>query len=227
MRKFKILLVISALLFVFPSFSAASVTLFDWAFNVNGVAYQLGSGDSMPTTGALNGSGLGTLTWATNAAGAHNFIAFFDHEIAEATNTFFNSYGVVNGAPAVIPGLQSYEIDEPGYVFGNIYGNVLAGALDNTNAVPKGSPEDVSMALGWNFNLNPGDTALITLILSNVAPSGGFYLAHMDSDVLDAVYFSSTLEITPIPVPGTLLLFGSGLVGLFGIGRKRLMRGKN
>lgn len=37
--------------------------------------------------------------------------------------------------------------------------------------------------------------------------------------------WEGTLELTAVPEPGTILLFGSGLVGLFGIARKRLLKG--
>jgi len=36
--------------------------------------------------------------------------------------------------------------------------------------------------------------------------------------------FNVSLEITPIPKPATMLLLGSGLIGLAGYGRKRFFK---
>jgi len=219
------------LLFLVFGVSGASATpsLLDWAFYVDGSTYEYlgGFGDSMSDAG-VGGTltdGLGTLSWTTSAAGSHTFISFFDHEIDEPINTFFNEYGESNGTPAID---QSWEIDEPGYVFGDIYWNVLGGALDNSNAVPAAAPDDVSMALGWDFSLAVDETATISLILRDMAPLSGFYLSHIDPESLETIYFSSGLDIrggpgpgpAPIPEPGTILLVCTGLAGLFGLKTK-------
>ncbi|MGA1875412.1 MAG: PEP-CTERM sorting domain-containing protein [bacterium] len=226
MKRFAI--IAFTLLFVGIGITSASATssLWDWAFYIDGTTFECYLGDSMPATGVPVTfdivTGLGTLTWETNVAGMHSFIAFFDHDIEEDTNTFFNEYGVAIGDPAAG---QSWEIDDP--FFGNIYyNNVLTGSLDNSNE----ASGDVSLAMGWNFNVPPGQTATIELILANNDPLSGFYLSQTDSDSLETIYFSSTLTIegggpAPVPEPGTWLLLCCGLIGLFGFGRKRLIKG--
>jgi len=226
MKKCK--LAVLALMTVGFSASPAMATssLYDWAFYVDGTTYENWLGDTMPTTGILDATGLGTLTWSTSAVGSHSFLAFFDYEIDEGTNTFFNESGAASGSAAAG---QSWEIDEPGYMFGDIYNNVLAGALDNTNAVPAGAEDDVSWAMGWDFALAADETALITLSISDVAPASGFYLAHFDPDSQEGIYFTSSLRISgggtdPVPEPATMLLMGTGLAGLLGVGRKKMKK---
>ena len=159
--------------------------------------------------------------------GMHRFIGFFDHEIDEAINTYFNEYGEAIDTPDV---KQSWEIDEPGYVFGDIYQNVLAGSLDNTNSVPAPTPDDVSWAMGWDFTLDAGETATVTLALAvspPAVPPSGFYLAQIDPDSHETIYFSSTLNIegcTPppaVPEPGTFVLLFFGVAGLAGFKKRK------
>jgi len=65
-----------------------------------------------------------------------------------------------------------------------------SGKLDNTNAVPIGLEDDVSLAMGWDFTLLNGQTALASLTLSEGIPSG-FYLGQHDP--CGSHYFSSSL----------------------------------
>jgi hypothetical protein len=220
----KLLILIGCILTFFGGrFQAEALPeLFDWAYLIDGTTYEQVLGDSMPVEGTLNAAGLGTLSWETNMAGTHTFIAFFDHQFDPATNTYYNEFGSAMGTPATG---QSWEIDEPGWVFGDIYGNTLAGSLDTTNAVPWDSPDDVSWALGWDFALSDGDTVVISLLLSDITPNSGFYLSHTDPESSETIYFSSSLSVStpavPIPEPATFLLMTAGLVALSGYGCKK------
>jgi hypothetical protein len=214
-----ILLAVVFLWFGISGASGAFIDLYGSGLNIDGVI-------SSPSLGA---TGLGTIQVIINTVGAHNVDLFVDHEIDEPDNTWWNETGSATGAPAAG---QSWEIDEPGWFDGDIYENFLASTLDNQVGISTHGdtyfPDDVSMAMGWDFTLAADETAIVRLILSETMPMSGFYLTHTDPDSPSpaSIYFSSTLEIDgngtqPIPEPTTLLLVGIGLVGLLGFGRKK------
>jgi len=198
------------------SSALAGPVLFDYGFNIDGVIYR--PGDTVPgldDSGFDWGTGLGTLILTfMPSPGTYDILAFFDHEIDEPINTFFNELGSTSGSPA---GGQTWEIDEPGYVFGDIWLNFLAGALDNSIGTP--DPEDVSMAMGWNVTVGPGEWAVLTYMIG-ITPPAGFYLKHRDPDSDIDLYFSSTAVTGIIPEPGTVLLLTTGLALLLLAGRR-------
>jgi len=207
-----------------PGQAAPVIELWEYAFNLDGVVTNGSAPAGVNLAGFDTTTGLGTVGVTVTGAGAH-YVAFFaDHDINAVPNTFFHEYGSVTGAPGA--GL-SWEIDEPGYVFGNIYTNFANSTLDNNNAVPQASPDDVSMALGWDFILQVGETATISFALGTTAP-GGFFLQQTDPDAVFAdpgnVYFGTALRISggevPVPEPSMLLVVGSGFAWLV-FSRKR------
>ena len=203
---------------------AATIALFDYGFNIDGTVSMPFQGDPVPSGVNLSGfddiTGLGAIGITMTGAGAHSFDAFFDHEIDEPINTFFNEIGATTGTALAV---QSWEIDEPGDVNGDIFLNFENSALDNgigtSVFVDTVFPDDVSMAMGWDFSLASGDMALIELVLSEVAPASGFFLSHSDPASNATIYLSSSLTV--IPVPAAVWLFGSGLLGLIGIARRK------
>lgn len=203
---------------------AAVLTLFEYGLNINGTVSL--STDPTPSgadiSGFDTGTGLGTIVVTVLTPGPNYVGLFLDIEIDEATNTFFNEFGADAGAPAAG---QSHEIDEPDFVFGDIFANFSAGTLDGTNGVPAGSPDDVAMALAWDF-MGP---AKITFKVSHDVPSG-FYLSQTDPDSSETIYFSSTrspLGPAAIPEPASVLVWGAlGCVALVAARRRALKTSK-
>lgn len=229
---FGTLAVLTILLAVSATPASADIALFEFALNIDGTVYDSLAGDSLPaqidTSGFDLATGLGSITITAVGAGPHYVAAYFDHEIDETANTFFNESGEpVGGLPAGL----SWEIDEPGFSFGNIYTNFTTRTLDNLNGVPSSAPEDVSMALGWDFALGAEDTGTVNFYLNTTPPASGFYLHQTDPDSptypatppWDVYLSSSYTGITAgVPEPGTILLFV--LMGGTAIGTRRLVR---
>ena len=199
--------------------NAAQISLFEWDVNVNGVIDR----SLINAAGFDQTTGLGTIELKINDLGTHSVDFFFDHEIDESTNTYFNESGSVTGTAAAG---QSWEIDEPGFLFGDIYDNFLASTLDNFNNVPSGMEDDVSIGLGWDFVLGVDEMVTISVVISEAIPLNAFYLTQHDPDSNASIYFSSTVSINPIsqvPVPAAFWLMFSGLMGMLGFNRVKVV----
>lgn len=227
--KIRSLLAILALAFA-TGVQADEIKQVETCVNINGDTFSVGEAGCLggdPTSPDIDdniaASGFGSVIVMLTGVGDYLVSMFVDYEIDEDTNTYFNEFGVSGGAPA---GGQSWEIDEPGYFFGDIVDNFFDSTFDNSNGVPSGLEDDVSMGLGWDFSLEDGETAVISFFLSENQPGSGFWLNHVDPDSQYGYYFSSTLEIrgdepAGVPEPGTLLLLGAGLLGLAASRRRR------
>jgi hypothetical protein len=226
--------------------------LADALFNVNGTVTE----GSLAIAG-LNSSGFdastgeGTLTFTFNpgAAGTYYFDAWFDNDL---NAPFYNEYGAVSGTPAVG---QTWEIGDPSAYYSaglppgaqgpgvDIVDDTALNALSNKNNLPGNASNylgdcvgancngDASMAMGFAFTLAANQQEVITLNLSETAPTSGFYLQqiHPVDDNTPSqlnLYFSGsaiTEQSGPpgVPEPGTWLLVSSAVAALALVRSKR------
>ncbi len=245
-RRFSAWILASALGLAAFSSHAGTIDLKDFAFNVDGTFSAAAVPVGVDVSAFNMTTGLGIISATITGTGDHFFGGWFDHEIDQALNTPFNETGAAHGVPAAD---QYWEIDEPGFgsptngsaglpYTGDIYWNIensyapsYPGDVfldnqvfydwnDNQTLTP---PDDVSMAMGWEFTLADTEQMLIELVLSDTAPLSGFYLSHSDDTSPDQIFFSGSLfkSSIPAPEPSVLLLFGVGLLGLGSIRRRK------
>ncbi|MBU2870399.1 PEP-CTERM sorting domain-containing protein, partial [Colwellia sp. E2M01] len=200
------------------------------AVSSGGINDFSGTGIDVLYSNTLDTNNLGSITWSfTNNTG---FVlenawlgGFLDLEIG---HTFFDEYGQlvdVSGTGAGDSNPDSWEIDEPGYIFGDIYDNLSDGYLDKVNNVDSSFPDDVSLGLGFDLGtIYSGSTWSVTFEISDTN-IGGLSITDPDSA---ATYFwngSSTVSNyvqgpVSVPEPGSIALIIIGLFSTF-ISRRR------
>ncbi len=183
-------------------------------------------GWDIETQDNLGNDNFGSFTWkVTNNSGVNysniTSVAYLDAAIDEQENTFFNESAVFTGNTDA----SSWEADEPGFQFGDIYDNAQAGSLDNSSSVGVGNEDDPSLALGFEINdFMTGDWFELTFEISEDDIGGLF---QFDPDSNFGFYFNASLKIydgvtTEVLEPSTLSLLGLGVAAIFVTRRRKI-----
>ncbi len=146
-----------------------------------------------------------TVDWSITSN--HGGGTLFDQGTASLTNVFHNSYSAGGDS-------YTYDIYD---AFATIDVNLAAGTywLNLTNATDNTHPEDIY----WDINAGVGCTG---------SDGGGADCPSLGYFNIAGTIPSESFNITgasgqgSVPEPGTLMLFGSGVIGLAGMVRRRL-----
>jgi hypothetical protein len=89
----------------------------------------------------------------------------------DGQKSYFNEAGMQFGKVgigAADPWIDSWEIDEPDFISGDIINHLLQGKLDNKNAVTQERPDDVALAVGFDIgSINAGKNKVVQIFLSD------------------------------------------------------------
>ena len=231
MKKSFLGLVVVLFLAAVPVSAGPVTALWDWSAIIGSNTYNPPAlPGSVDDSGFDYGTGMGKLVFTVTGAGSHTVGVYLDLFIDEGVFNQFNEQGDIMGA---LPAGMSYQLDDPSTPMNpadpldpilnpaRLWTNFKNNALDNTNHVPFASDPptaccDVALGLIFNFNLNAGDTAKVSFLVSGNAPTG-FALTQWDKDDNSTIYISGSKvigggPIIPEPSTWSLMLLAGGVL---------------
>ncbi len=204
-----------SLILAFTTTSVSAVVLAPLNVKLTGI------GDSQVRYGAYSGLYQLEVNGATVEAMCDD--KFTDVYIGDTwTANRFTYADIIAGAPVKFASSGIYKYSQVGYLF-----SLLGGVSSSDTA-------DINLAV-WNI-MSPGSIALTTTAESyyNTAVSGA-YDSFNYNGIVDfltpsplnasqeyAIRSIATVPIATVPIPATIWLFGSGIIGVVGVARRKI-----
>ena len=141
----------------------------------------------------------------------------------QATDGWYDSQWSTAGIQWTIDsdGDGDLDINDNGLVYGGTSPGIFSFTVDITNPGAAMNPDGSYTFWFGGFALDNNNTLVGSthnIRYTTLDPNN-------DGDLdTTALYFQGTMNIKPIPEPATMLLLGSGLIGLAGLGRKKFFK---
>lgn len=131
----------------------------------------------------------------------------------------YDSAWVYSNVAVILGDVNDFQHDYPTFIFEVVPGNPGLSVLGESNLALDANDVPQTLTGSISFTLNPGDEFFVWAGLN----AGGIRDGYGDAFSTLSMSFSDAAGITPniIPVPAAVWLFGSGLIGLIGIARRK------
>ncbi|MGD0584977.1 MAG: NF038129 family PEP-CTERM protein [Oryzomonas sp.] len=139
---------------------------------------------------------------------------------AQDTLDVANGSAVTGTLPGNVVFASTYDIND--YNHAITFGNMLDFSLTFSNPAAGGSPTDGSTFSLALYADAGGNTPLFNGAgVNNSTPGTVFTATLLNNGTASAQVLDGSTEVTPTPIPAAAYLLGSGLMGLFGIRRRK------